>query len=211
MAGVGIAVARTTFAPAGDALADEVVEATGRIGGSVVVKLDAAGIAHKSDIGGVIVGVEGPDAVRAAVSTLLEAGQRAGAEVRGVLVQAMAEPGIEVIVGARRDAQFGPLVLVGLGGILAEALDDVAIRLAPVDRDEAAAMIAELRGAAILEGVRGRPAVDRVAVVDVVVALGAAMIAHDEWSEVDLNPVVAGPIGAVAVDALVVVEDGSRG
>jgi acetyltransferase len=211
LAGVGIPVARTTFVPDGDATADEAVEAAARIGGSAVVKLDAAGIAHKSDIGGVVVGVKGSDALRLAVATVLEAGHRADTEVRGVLVQAMAEPGVEVIVGARRDAQFGPIVLVGLGGILAEALDDVAIRLAPVERDEAAAMLAELRGTAILDGVRGRPAADRGAIVDVIVALGAAMIAHDEWSEVDLNPVIAGPTSAVAVDALVVVEDGLDG
>ena len=129
--------------------------------------------------------------------------------MRGVLVQAMAPPGIELIIGGRRDAQFGPLVMVGLGGVLAEALDDVAIRLAPLTEADGEAMLGELRGSAILDGVRGRPAVDRRVVTSLIVALGAAMVAHPDWLEVDLNPVVAGPSGAIAVDALVIVAEES--
>ena len=117
----------------------------------------------------------------------------------------MAEQGVELIVGMRRDPSFGPVVMVGLGGVLAEVLDDVAVRLAPVPTDEALAMLLELRGARILDGIRGRPAVDRHAVAEMIVALSRVAMARPDIVEVDLNPVIASPHGALAVDALVVV------
>ena len=98
----------------------------------------------------------------------------------------------------------GPLVVIGLGGILAEVLDDVAIRLAPVAADEASAMLGELRGVAILDGARGRPAIDRAAVVAAIVALGDLLVADPSILEVDCNPLISGPGGTAAVDALVV-------
>ncbi len=104
----------------------------------------------------------------------------------------------------RRDASFGPAVVVGIGGVLTELLDDVAIRLAPVDRDTAIGMLAELRGARILDGVRGSPPVDRGALADLIVALAGLGAARPDIVEVDLNPVIASAEGAVAVDALVV-------
>jgi acetyltransferase len=131
--------------------------------------------------------------------------------VRGLLLEPMAEPGIELIVGLRRDRWFGPVVLVGMGGTLAEVLDDVAIRLAPVPHDEALAMLHGLRGARLLDGVRGRPSVDRDAVAALIVALGLFGSDHAEVVEVDLNPVVASPTGVVAVDALVVLEGPADG
>jgi acyl-CoA synthetase (NDP forming) len=118
----------------------------------------------------------------------------------------MAEPGLELIVGMTRDPQVGPVVLVGLGGILAEALDDVAVGLAPIGRAEALAMLDGLRGSRLLDGLRGRPPIDRQAVADVVVAVGRLAAERSDIVEIDLNPVVAGPRGAVAVDALVVLE-----
>ena len=116
----------------------------------------------------------------------------------------MADPGVELIVGIRRDASFGPAVVVGLGGVLTEVLDDVAIRLAPVDRETALGMLAELRGARILDGVRGSSPVDRGAVADLIVALARLGDRRSDIVEVDLNPVIASAKGAVAVDALVV-------
>ena len=108
-------------------------------------------------------------------------------------------------MGLKRDSQFGPIVLVGLGGILAEALDDVALELAPVAPAAAGAMLDRLRGARILGGVRGRPAVDRAAIVRLIVALGQLGWDRPDLLEVDLNPVIASEHGATAVDALVVV------
>ena len=116
----------------------------------------------------------------------------------GVLVQPMARAGVELIVGARRDPQFGPLVLVGLGGVLAEVLDDVALRLAPIRPATPVEMLDELRGAGILRR-RARPPRRRSpAVAELLVALGEAMVEHPDWREVDLNPVIAGRVGSAS-------------
>ena len=184
----------------------DAVRAAGRIAGPVVLKLDAVGLAHKSDLGGVITSLIGDEAVSAAATALLDTGRRHGLEVRGLLVEPMAPAGVELIVGLRRDPLFGPVVLVGLGGTLTEVLDDVAIRLAPLDPSEADSMLHELRGARLLAGVRGRPPVDRAAVVAILVALGRLGAERPDILEVDLNPVIASERGALAVDALVVLE-----
>jgi acetyltransferase len=120
----------------------------------------------------------------------------------------MAEPGTELIVGMTRDPLFGPAVLVGFGGVFAEVLDDAAIRLAPLGREDALAMLETLRGAPLLSGARGRPPVDRRAVADLIVALARLAWERPDIVAVDLNPVVASPGGALAVDALVVLEAG---
>jgi acyl-CoA synthetase (NDP forming) len=184
--------------------AETAVRVAARIDGAVALKLDMTGLAHKSDIGGVALGVRGDDAVRAAADRLLEIGRHEGRTVRGLLVAPMVE-GVELIVGLRRDPQFGPVVLVGLGGTLAEVLDDVAIRLAPVDLATADSMLDDLRGAAVLRGVRGRPPIDRGAVAAMLVALGRLGVERADIMEIDLNPVMASETGALAVDALVVV------
>jgi acyl-CoA synthetase (NDP forming) len=176
------------------------------LGGHVALKLDADGLEHKSDIGGVALGLHGDDEVYRAALALLELGRRRALAVHGLLVEPMAAPGVELILGMRRDPQFGPVVLVGLGGILAEVLDDVAIRLAPLDLTAATAMLDSLRGSAVLRGVRGRPAVDRGALAAMLVTLGRIGVDRPYVLEIDLNPVIATPGGAVAVDALVVME-----
>ena len=180
------------------------VDAARRIDGEVVLKVDVAGLAHKSDIGGVELGLRGDDVVREAAERLLGIGRGTGRSVRGLLVTPMVRSGVELIVGLRRDPQFGPVVMVGLGGTLAEVLDDVAIRLAPLDLAAAESMLDDLRGAAVLGGVRGRPPIDRRAVGSMLVALGRLGIDRADIVEVDLNPVIAQARGAVAVDALVV-------
>ena len=182
------------------------VQAARTIGDPVALKLDATGLAHKSEIGGVALGLRGDDAVYGAALTLLEIGRRRGLTVRGLLVEPMAPHGVELILGFRRDPQFGPVVLVGIGGILTEVLDDVAVRLAPVDHATAEAMLDDLRGSRILGAVRGRPAVDRATVVGMLVALSTLGVERPDLLEVDLNPVIASAGGAIAVDALVVLE-----
>ena len=164
---LGLPIVATTAIPLADlraasrrAAAESATAAARALGWPVAVKLDALDLSHKSEIGAVVLGLRDEGEVRAAVEAVVEAGRRSGAAIRGILVQPMVASGVEVIVGARRDPQFGPLVLVGLGGVLAEVLDDVAVRLAPVSQAEALAMLASLRGAAILRGVRGHPAVD---------------------------------------------------
>jgi hypothetical protein len=186
--------------------AEAAVMAARGLQGDVALKLDAVGLAHKSDLGGVVLGLRDEADIRDAATRLLALGRSQDLTVRGVLVEPMAPPGLELIVGIRRDPQFGPIVLVGLGGTLAEVLDDVAIRLAPLEQPEAEAMLDDLRGARVLAGVRGRPAIDRGAVASMLVALGRLAVDRSDLLEVDLNPVIASAGGAIAVDALVILE-----
>jgi acetate---CoA ligase (ADP-forming) len=199
---IGIAVTRAVAVTD----ASTAVDAARTLGRSVALKIDAVGVAHKTESGGVALGLRGDDAVYAAALTLLDSARRNGLTIRGLLVEPMAPAGVELILGLRRDPQFGPVVLVGLGGILTEVLDDVAIRLAPVDHDAADAMLGDLRGARLLDGVRGRPAVSRSAVASMLVALGRLGTERPDLVEVDLNPVIASPGAAIAVDALVVLD-----
>jgi acyl-CoA synthetase (NDP forming) len=169
-----------------------------------VLKVDAVELPHKSDLGLVHLGACGDDEVRAAAEGLLATAARHGIAGRGLLVEPMADSGIELIVGMRRDPSFGPCVMVGLGGVFTEVLDDVAIRLAPVTPAVASSMLDDLRGARILQGVRGGVSIDRGAVSSLIVDLSALAVERADLLEVDLNPVVAAAEGAVAVDALVV-------
>jgi acyl-CoA synthetase (NDP forming) len=191
--------------------ATEAVAAAHGLGVEVALKLDAVGLAHKSDLGGVALGLLGDEVVGAAAIALLETGRRRGLTTRGLLVEPMAKPGLELLLGMRRDPQFGPVVVAGLGGTLTELLDDVAIRLAPVSPDEADAMLNDLRGARLLGGVRGRSPVDRAAVVSMIVGLGRLGVERPDLLEIDLNPVIASETGAIAVDALVVLEGSTDG
>jgi acyl-CoA synthetase (NDP forming) len=182
---------------------ESAVEAARSVGMPVVLKIDVVGLAHKSDAGGVRVDLADEDAVRAAATELLALRLPADVVRRGLLVSRHVR-GPELILGGRRDPTFGPVVLVGLGGILAEILDDVAIRLAPLDAEGATAMLEELRGRAILEGARGRPGIDRAAVVEAIVRLGRWLADDSAILEVDANPLISGPEGTFVVDALVV-------
>jgi acetate---CoA ligase (ADP-forming) len=181
---------------------DEAVGIAARIGGRVVLKLDAD-VAHKTELGGVIVGVQPAD-VPAAVARLLDAAVAAGLEIRGLLVEPEVPAGVELIVGARRDPGFGPVVAIGFGGVLAEMLDDVVLRLAPVSPAAAGSALASLRGAPILAGLRGRPGIDQEAVAELISRFSKAFVDRPEWLEAEMNPVIAGPQGAIAVDALIV-------
>jgi acyl-CoA synthetase (NDP forming) len=179
------------------------------LGFPVAVKLDALGLDHKSDVGGVRLGLLNVDAVRAAGDELLALPLPPGAKRRGLLVQPMAAQGVELILGARRDPSFGPVILVGLGGILAEALDDVALRLAPVRAVEVRSALGGLRGRALLDGTRGGQGVNLDAVVDVVVRLSQFVVDRHDIVEIDLNPVIAGPFDLTIVDALIVAAERS--
>jgi hypothetical protein len=200
VAAAGVPTIPTTPAPSVEAA----VDAWRALGRPIALKLDMPGLAHKSEVGGVVLLLDDEVAVRAAAAGLLHAGHGLDGRARGLLVQPMASRGLEMIVGARRDPQVGPLVVVGLGGVLAEALDDVAVAVAPLDVAAAAGLLDRLRGAPLLDGFRGGPVVDRLAVGEVVAAVSRLIAGDASIVEVDLNPVIAGPTGAVAVDALVV-------
>jgi acetyltransferase len=166
-------------------------------------------IAHKTDIGGVVLGVANHAALRAAARAVVANARRAhpSAGIEGVLVAEMITDAVEVIVGAVDDSVFGPVVLLGMGGILAEAMRDVTYRVAPFDRPEARAMIGELRAGRIFDGMRGRPACDIDALADALVNVSQlAWQQRARIAELDINPLLVRPqgLGVVAADALVV-------
>jgi acyl-CoA synthetase (NDP forming) len=181
----------------------------GRIGYPVALKAQSASLSHKSDAGGVILGL-GTDAALAESWRQLGANierARPGMELDGVLVEAMAPKGLELIVGARISADWGPILMVGLGGVLAEALRDVRLLPPGMSTDEICAELGKLKGAALLDGFRGSPAVDVVAAAAAISALDRFIAAHPEIAEIDINPLVvhARGEGATALDALIVV------
>jgi acetyltransferase len=181
--------------------ADEAADAAEGLGFPVVAKALHPELVHKSDHGGVRVGLAQRDEVHRAATQLLElaGGGR-------VLVQRQVG-GIEVVVGGIRDPQFGPAVMVGLGGVLVEVLGDIAFALAPLGPDEARRLLSRLRGFPVLAGARGRAAIDLDALAGVVSAVGDLMVAMPEIGELDLNPVLATAAGCVAVDWRVVVSE----
>jgi acyl-CoA synthetase (NDP forming)/RimJ/RimL family protein N-acetyltransferase len=180
--------------------------AAARLGGPVVVKAIASGLLHKTDVGAIALGLTSPTAVTRAARHLKTRLQEHGHTVVGYLVQRMAPPGPALIVGVVGDPQFGPLVAVGAGGITAELLGDVAVRLAPVGDRTAVEMLQGLRTFPLLDGFRGAPRTDVASVVDVIVRISALAAAHPEIAELDCNPVVAGSAGATVVDARVRLE-----
>ncbi len=188
---------------------DEALALANDAGYPIVLKIEADEIHHKTEVGGVALRITSDEQLRAEYIALLErvAKRVPGARIRGVRVEHMASGLVEMIVGGRNDSLFGPVVVAGLGGVLAEALQDVSNRLAPVDHNEAASMLAELRGSALLSEFRGRTAVDVAAVADVIARVSHMLVELPEIQELDLNPVLARADGkgCVAVDALVVV------
>ncbi|HTA08878.1 MAG TPA: acetate--CoA ligase family protein [Streptosporangiaceae bacterium] len=185
--------------------ADDAVAAAAEIGPPVVLKAVSAGIAHKSDLGLVRIGVTAPDDVRSTFSDF-EARVAAvpGAEFDGVLVCEQASGGVEMVVGIARDEVFGPVVMAGIGGVAVEVYRDVTFRLPPFSRAEARRMIDDLRGAVLLLGHRGSPPADLDALVDVIMKV--QQIALDgSVGELDINPLLVSEHGAVALDALATV------
>ncbi len=175
--------------------------------GPYVLKIIADGISHKSDLGGVLLGLPDQDSVARAAREMMERFLSIpDAGVRGLLVQQMVRraPGdLELIVGGKRDPQFGPLVLVGHGGVLVEVLKKTSIRMAPLTPAEADEMIAELPGSEILNGVRGMPALDREALRDAILRVAHLMVNFPEIDSIDINPLLLSATGALAVDARV--------
>src|SRR5690606_16302232 len=164
---------------------------------------------HKSDAGGVRLNVAGVEAVRHAISDITESVRRhdPDADVTGVLAAPMAEKGVEVIVGVTRDPQFGPVLMFGIGGVFVEVIRDVVFRSLPLTEADAAEMLQELRYKAMLEGARGLPAVDKPALVDLILKVSALAVSHPELVEIDLNPVIAHASGYTIADARMILED----
>jgi hypothetical protein len=175
------------------------VRAADAIGYPVVMKADAAGLTHKTEAGGVILGVADTAAVRAACAAL-----RARTGAARFIVQETAGPGVELLLGARRDEVFGPVVALGAGGVLTETVRDVSVRLASLSEGEAASMLVEGVRPRLLAGPRGLRPVPEQALVPLIHAVAALMVAEPRVQEIDVNPLIAAGADLMAVDALVI-------
>ena len=175
------------------------------------LKIMSPDILHKSDAGGVKIGLKNGAEVEQAIKAMAVLPAIKSAHVEGFLIEEMAPAGQEIVVGAVRDPDFGPMVMVGLGGIFVEVLADVAFRICPIARIDAEEMLDELKGAAILKGARGRQAVSREAIIDVLLKVGGdkgLLLKHaDDFMEADINPLIVSETGAVAVDARFILAD----
>ncbi len=174
-----------------------------------MLKVVSPDIVHKTEAGGVVVGLRDEQALREGydevLGRVLAAARRHASQASSWAATSHARR--ELIVGAIHDATFGPTVMVGFGGVFAEALSDVAFRLAPLHRQDGLDMLQELRGARVLAGFRGEPAIDRDQVAGVLVGVGDLLLSHAEIAEIDLNPVAASSDGCVALDVRIVVKD----
>ncbi len=198
--GAEIAEADIAYTP------EEAGEIAEKIGFPVVLKIVSPDISHKSDVGGVIVGVKTKEeAVEAAKKILGNVSKRApNARITGILVQKMAPKGLEVIIGGLRDNIFGPVVMFGLGGIFVEVLRDVSFRVAPITLNDALEMMNEIKSAKLLEGYRGQPPVDKEALAKTIIAVAKLLEENPEIDSIDLNPVIAYPDKALVVDARII-------
>lgn len=185
---------------------EEAVAASRVLGYPCVLKVDSPDITHKSDAGGVRVGLADEAQVAEAFDAIVASCRATCPEaaIEGVTVQDMAPSGLEVIVGVATDPQFGPVLMFGLGGVWVEVLGDVSFRLAPLTPGDARAALAEIRAARLLDGFRGSDPVDKAALEDILLRVSEFVAATPAVKEMDLNPVFAYPDGAVAVDARVI-------
>ncbi len=186
--------------------ADEALAIALETGTPVAMKISSPDIPHKSDVGGVLLNVKRED-VRTMYNKLISHIKKAvpDAKIEGILVQQMAPPGHEVIVGLKKDAQFGHALMFGLGGIFVEIYRDVSFRVVPIGRTEALRMISEIKGYPVLRGIRGKKPANIDSIADVLVSV-SDMAEKENIIELDINPLVVDEKGAVAVDARAMVE-----
>lgn len=186
--------------------ADEALAIALYIGAPVAMKISSPDIPHKSDVGGVALNVK-REFVKTTYDEIISRAKKAvpDAGIEGVLVQQMAPPGQEVIVGLKRDPQFGYALMFGLGGIFVEVYRDVSFRVVPIEKRDALMMISEIKGYSILKGIRGRKPADIDAIANVLMAV-SGMAEKENIIELDINPLIVGEKGAVVVDARAMVE-----
>ncbi len=183
---------------------EELQKALETIGSPAVMKLISPEVSHKSDVGGVILPIDSLKKAEEAYDRMMNLDPK---HTAGVLLQKMIPNGREVILGAKRDPSFGPVLLFGLGGIYVEVLKETSLRVAPINRSEAGEMINELRGSAILKGIRGEKPSDIDALIEMLLRLSQLMVETPEIEGIDINPVMALEKGAIAVDARIVLKD----
>ena len=192
---------------------DEAIAKGNAIGFPVVLKIISPQIVHKSDVGGVVLGIADDASLKTGYPKLLAQvrEKEPNAKVLGILIEKMMPPSTELIVGGIRDSQFGPSIMFGMGGIFTEVYKDVAFRVAPIDKIDALNLIHELRGSKILEGIRGQPPADLDALVGVLMGVSSLMLQHSAVNQLDLNPVIAYPDGICAVDTRIVLAKNDGG
>ncbi len=200
----GVSVVETKLVTSGE----EAISISRQFGFPVVLKIASPDVVHKSDAGGVKLGLKTSRQVGKAYDDILETiGQKyPEAKIQGVSVQKMARPGVEVIIGISKDAQFGPVIMFGLGGVLVEILKDVSFRIVPLAQRDAREMIREIKGYPLLEGYRGQEPVDVANLEELILKVSNFVEQNPEVEELDLNPIFAYGDGAVAVDARIILE-----
>ena len=188
---------------------EKVVSISEKLGFPVALKITSPDVVHKSDAGGVKLGLKTAKQAGKAYDDIMKAikKQYPKANIQGVAVQKMARPGLEVIIGVSTDAQFGPVIMFGLGGILVEVLKDVSFRIVPLTRRDAREMIHEIKGYPLLEGYRGQEPVDVANLEELILKVSSFAEKYPEVEELDLNPIFAYKDGAVAVDARVILKE----
>lgn len=184
---------------------DECAKAVAALDRPAALKIVSRAIVHKSDVGGVILGV-GPGTAADAFARLRKVGTAAGDPHAAVLVAPMAPSGVEIVLGALRDPHFGPVIMAGIGGVLVEVIGDVVFAMAPLGVDEALSALSRIRTSALLDGYRGRPPVDRRTLAECLVRLSQLIADHPQIGEIDINPVLCSPDGLTILDARVIVE-----
>jgi len=186
----------------------EAVSLSKKVGFPVVLKIVSPDIIHKSDIGCVKLGLANATQVGKAFTEIMAAAKKANkkADIQGISVQKMARPGVEVIMGMSKDAQFGPVLMFGLGGVFVEVLKDVAFRIVPLNRRDASQMIREIKGYPLLEGYRGQEPANITVLEDLLLKLSDFVDKNPKIKEMDLNPIFAYKDRALAVDARVILE-----
>jgi len=201
----GIAVVETKLATS----KEKAVAISEKLGFPVVMKIASVDVVHKSDAGGVKLGLKTKAQVRKAYDEIIQSTQKAflQARIEGVSVQAMAKQGAEVIIGMSKDAQFGPVLMFGLGGVLVEILKDVSFRIVPLQPRDAGEMIRDIKGFPLLQGYRGSDPIDVANLESMLLKVSTFVENTPAVKELDLNPIFAYKDGAVAVDARVVLED----
>ena len=187
---------------------DDAVSLSEGIGYPVVLKISSVDITHKSDAGGVKVNLKDRTEVENAFDEIMTSAKEKfpDANIEGISVQGMAKSGTEVIIGMTKDAQFGPVLMFGLGGVLVEVLKDVAFRIVPLEKRDAAEMIRDIKGFKILEGYRGQDPADIPFLEDMLLKLSELVDKTEGIAEIDMNPVFAYKQGAVVVDARIILE-----
>ena len=185
----------------------EAIACAQELGFPVAMKIVSADAIHKTDVGGVRLDIGNSTQAGKAYSSIIASVKERvpGAKIEGVSVQKMAEPGVEIIIGMMRDPQFGPVLMFGLGGILVEVLKDVSFRLIPLEQADAAEMIRDIKGYALLQGYRGQPPVNLTALEEIILKVSDFIEKNPDIEELDINPLIATADGVIAVDARLII------